>query len=58
MVMLLLMAVVLGTERIGMVLMVVVLGLGACSHWAQAGNVDDGGGAVTDGSGCCLPLLG
>lgn len=56
--MLLLMTMVLGMERIAMVLMVVVLGLGVCSHWAQAGNVDDGGGAVTDGSGRGLPLLG
>lgn len=42
----------------GLVLVVVVLGLGVCGHWAQAGAVGDGGGVVTDGAGKWMPLLG
>lgn len=52
----LLSAMTLCMERMGMVLMV-VLGLGVCGHRAQAGTVGDDAGVVTDGAGKCLPLL-
>lgn len=41
----------------GLVL-VVVLALGVCSQWAQAGTVGDCGGIVTNGAGRWMPLLG
>lgn len=41
----------------GLVLMVVI-GLGVCGHWAQVGTVGDGGGVVIDGAGRWMPLLG
>lgn len=48
--MLLLMAMMLHMKRMGMV-MVLVLGLGVCGHWAQDGTAGDGGGIVIDGAG-------
>lgn len=53
--MLLLMAMIC-MERMRMVL-VMVLRLGFCGHWAQVGTVGDGGGIVTDHAGGWLPLF-
>lgn len=41
-------------ERMRMVL-VMMLGLGFCGHWAQVGAVGDGGGVRIDHAGGWLP---